>query len=189
LLECLNTNLAVFSIAVFFMTPNNMPRANTDVVWAGKPWIIPAVIFRTIAVIVVAILFFWIELFNGVASDGLFGLPVWAWTFLIFGVIWLISVFELLIFRLSNSYVLHQDGLEIKRGILRLHSFVVTPSGFGDLLVYQAIGGRIFGYGDITVNSQGERETRMHLVHRPFKVSDMMRDIMGKPIVRIEGIV
>lgn len=96
-------------------------------------------------VIVVAILFFWLELFSGVASDGLVGLPVWAWTFLVFGVICLISVFELLIFRLSNSYVLQEDGLEIKRGILRLHSFVVTPSGFGDMLVYQPIGGRIFG--------------------------------------------
>jgi len=70
--------------------------------------------------------------------------------FLVFGVIWLISVFELLIFRLSNSYVLRQNGLEIKQGILRLHSFVVTPSGFGDMQVYQLIGGRTFGYGDIT---------------------------------------
>lgn len=135
----------------------------------------------------VAILFFWLELFSGVASDGLVGLPVWAWTFLVFGVIWLISVFELLIFRLSNSYVLRQDGLEIKHGILRLHSFVVTPSSFGDMQVYQPIGGRIFGYGDITVNSQGERETRMHLVRHPFKVADTMRDIMGKPIVRVES--
>jgi hypothetical protein len=107
--------------------------------------------------------------------------------FLVFGIIWLINLFELLIFRLSNSYVLRQNGLEIKQGILRLHSFVVTPSGFGDMQVYQPIGGRTFGYGDITVNSQGERETRMHLVHHPFKVADIMRDIMGNPIVRVES--
>jgi hypothetical protein len=94
---------------------------------------------------------------------------------------------ELLIFRLSNSYELRQDGLEIRRGIIRLHSFVVTPSGFGDLLVYQGIGGRIFGYGDITVNSQGERETKLVLVHKPFDAADIIRDIMGKPIVRVEG--
>ena len=55
------------------------------------------------------------------------------------------------------------------------------------MLVNQSLGGRIFGYGDIIVNSQGEREIRLRLVHHPFKVSDMMRDIMGKPIVRIEG--
>jgi hypothetical protein len=96
-------------------------------------------------------------------------------------------VFELLIFQLSNSYILRQDGLEIKHGILRLHSFVVTPSGFGHMQVYQPIGGRIFGYGDITVNSQSERETIMHLVHHPFKVADIIRDILGKPIVRVES--
>jgi len=117
----------------------------------------------------------------------LIGLPVWGWTFLLFGLIWLISVFELLIFRASNAYILRQDSLEVKRGILRLHSFVVTPSGFGDLLVYQSIGGRIFGYGDLTVNSQGERETRLKLVHNPSTVADSMRDIMGNPIVRVEG--
>ena len=169
------------------MTSNNKPIAHTDVVWAGKPWIVPAAVLRTVTLIVVALLFFWLELFSAVASDGLMGLPVWAWTFLVFGAIWLISVFELLIFRLSNSYVLQQDGLEIKRGIIRLYSFVVTPSGFGDMLVYQPIGGRIFGYGDITVNSQGERETRMRLVRHPFKVANMMRDVMGKPIVRVES--
>ena len=94
---------------------------------------------------------------------------------------------DLLFFRASNSYILRQDGLEIRRGIVRLHSFVVTPSGFGDLMVYQSVGGRIFGYGDITVNSQGERETKLMLVRQPFVIADAMRDIMGKPIVRVEN--
>ena len=119
-------------------------------------------------------------------GDGLVGLPVWAWTFLVFAMIWLISMLELLVLRASNTYILRQDGLEVKRGIIRLHSFVVTPSGFGDLMVYQSVGGRIFGYGEVTVNSQGERETKLRLVRHPFKVADTMRDIMGKPIVRID---
>jgi hypothetical protein len=160
---------------------------HTDVVWTAKPWIVPSTVLRTVTAIVAAILFFWLELFSGVAFDGLVGLPVCAWTFLVFGVIRLISVFELLIFRFSNSYVLCEDSLEVKRGILRLHSFVVTPSGFGDMLVYQPIGGRISGYGDITVNSQGERESRMKLVRHPFKVADTKRDIMGKTLVRVEN--
>jgi uncharacterized membrane protein YdbT with pleckstrin-like domain len=169
------------------LTSNNKPIGNADVIWAGKQWIVPAAVLRTVAVIVVTILFFWLELFSSLAFNSIVGLPVWFWTLLIFIVVWLISVFDLLIFRLSNSYVLRQDGLEIKRGIIRLHSFVVTPSGFGNMLVNQSLGGRIFGYGDIIVNSQGERETNLRLVHHPFKVSDMMRDIMGKPIVRVEG--
>jgi hypothetical protein len=63
---------------------------------------------------------------------------------------------------------------------------VVTPSGFGDLSVYQSIGGRIFGYGNLTVNSQGERETKPFLVRSSFMVTDRMRDTMGKPIVHME---
>ena len=157
------------------------------VVWVGKPWVIPAAIIRTVTVFVVAILFLWLEIYSGVAFSDLAGLAVWAWTLLAFGVIWLLSMIELLIFWASNTYVLRQDGLEVRRGIIRLHSFVVTPSGFGDLMLYQSVGGRIFGYGDLTVNSQGERETKLALVRSPFTVADTIRDIMGKPIVRVEG--
>ena len=166
---------------------SNIKQVTHQVVWAGKPWIAPAAIIRSVTVIVLSILFLSLESYSGGASLSLVGLLVWAWTILLFGLIWLISMLELLVFRASNNYILRQDGLEVKRGILRLHSFVVTPSGFGDLLVYQSIGGRIFGYGDLTVNSQGERETRLRLVRHPYNVADIMRDIMGKPIVRVEN--
>lgn len=155
-------------------------------VWVGKPWVAPAAIIRTVTVFVIAILFLWLEIYFGVAFSYLTALPVFAWTILAFVVIWLLSMLGRVIFWASNTYVLRQDGLEIRRGIIRLHSFVVTPMGFGDLLVYQSVGGRIFGYGDITVNSQGERQTKLVLVHSPFAVADTIRDIMGKPIVRVE---
>jgi uncharacterized membrane protein YdbT with pleckstrin-like domain len=153
----------------------------------GKPWIVPAAIVRTVTVVVLSVLFLSLEFFSGGASTGLLWLPVWVWTLLVFVVIWLFSMMELLVFRASNTYILRQDGLEVKHGIVGLHSFVVTPAGFGDLLVYQSIGGRIFGYGELTVNSQGERETKLRLVRHPYNVADTMRDIMGKPIVRVEG--
>jgi hypothetical protein len=161
--------------------------AGGDVVWYGKPWIVPAVIIRTITVFVFLVIFVILEFYGGIALSHLWVLPIFIWTIAAFIVIWLFSLLELVIYRASHTYVLRQDGLEIRNGIIGLHSFVVTPSGFGDLLVYQSIGGRIFGYGDLTVNSQGERETRLLLVHNPFKVADTMRDIMGKPIVRIES--
>ena len=153
----------------------------------GKPWIVPAAIVRTITVVVLSILFLSLEFFSGGASTGLAGLPIWGWTLLVFVVIWLVSMLELLVFRVSNTYILRQDGLEVKCGIVGLHSFVVTPAGFGDLLVYQSIGGRIFGYGELTVNSQGERETKLRLVRHPSQVADTLRDVLGKPIVRVEG--
>jgi hypothetical protein len=114
-------------------------------------------------------------------------LPVWAWTLLAFAVIWLIGILDLLIFRAAHTYILRQDGLEVKCGILRLQSFIVAPAGFGDLLVYQSIGGRIFDYVNLAVNSQEERKTQMKLVQSPYKVADTLRDIMGKPIVRVDG--
>lgn len=158
-----------------------------EVVWRGTPWIAPAAIIRTVTVFVFLIIFVWLEIYGGIAYSNLAVLPIFAWTIVAFIVIWVFSLLELLIFRASHSYVLRQDGLEIRRGIIGLHSFVVTPAGFGDLMVYQSVGGRIFGYGDLTVNSQGERETKLLLVRKPFEVADTMRDIMGKPIVRVEG--
>ena len=151
-----------------------------------KPWVIPEVITRTVTVFVVLAIFLWLEIYFSAFSSSLAGLPVFAWTILAFVLVWLFSLLGLLVFWASHTYMLRQDGIEIRRGIVRLHSFVVTPMGFGDLLVYQSVGGRIFGYGDITVNSQGERQTKLVLVRSPFAVADTIRDIMGKPIVRVE---
>ncbi|MCW3994605.1 MAG: hypothetical protein NWE98_00440 [Candidatus Bathyarchaeota archaeon] len=155
-------------------------------IWVGKPWVTPIAIFRTLGIVIVAILFLLVENYFGIAIAYVVGMPLYLWTLLAFAIIWLVAMIGLLIFWASNSYVLRQDGLEIRRGIVRLHSFVVTPAGFGDLMVDQSLGGRIFGYGDLTVNSQGERETRLRLVRSPFNRADIIRDIMGKPIVRFE---
>jgi hypothetical protein len=167
------------------LSPDTHVQQGT-VIWVKKPWVTPALIIRTVTVIVVLVLFLWLEIYFSAFSSSLAGLPVFAWTILAFVVIWLFSMLGLLFFWASNTYVLRQDGIEIRRGIIRLHSFVVTPMGFGDLLVYQSLGGRIFGYGDITVNSQGERQTKLLLVRSPFEVADTIRDIMGKPLVRVE---
>ncbi len=161
--------------------------SHNDLVWHGKPWITPATIIRTITVFVFLIIFVWLEIYFGIANSHLLVLPIFAWSIIAFIIIWLFSLLELLILRASHDYVLRQDGLEIRNGIVSLHSFVVTPAGFGDLMVYQSIGGRIFDYGDITINSQGERETKLLLVRKPFAVADTMRNFMGKPIVRVES--
>jgi uncharacterized membrane protein YdbT with pleckstrin-like domain len=165
---------------------SNSRIQHSSVVWQGKPWVAPATIIRTGTVIILAGLFLGLEFYAGVAFLNLVGLAVFAWTILTFVVIWLLSMLEMLVFWAANTYVLRQDGIEIRRGIIRLHSFVVTPMGFGDLLVYQSLGGRIFGYGDITVNSQGERQTKLLLVRSPFAVADTIRDIMGKPLTRVK---
>jgi hypothetical protein len=167
------------------LTSNSHIQHGT-VVWQGKPWVVPTAIIRTVTVFVVLVLFLWLEIYFSVAFSNYFGLALFAWTILAFVVIWLLSMLGPLVFWASHTYVLRQDEIEIRRGIIRLHSFVVTPMGFGDLLVYQSVDGRIFGYGDITVNSQGERQTKLVLVRSPFAVADTIRDIMGKPLVRVD---
>ena len=170
---------------MFCLTSNSHIQPDA-VVWHGKPWVVPAAVIRTVTVFVVLALFLWLEIYFSAFSYYLAGLPVFAWTILAFVVIWPLIMLDLLVFWASNNYVLRQDGIEVRRGIVRLHSFVVTPMGFGDLLVYQSLGGRIFGYGDITINSQGERQTKLALVRSPFAVADTIRDIMGRPLVRME---
>ncbi len=169
------------------MTSSSTHVSHGVVVWAGKPWVVPAAAVRTLTVVVFAIFFLFIEMYGSAALLLFAGAPIYLWTLLAFTLIWIISLLDLLVFWASNSYVLRQDGLEVRRGIIRLHSFVVTPSGFGDLLLYQSLGGRLFGYGDLTVNSQGERQTKLALVRHPFQAADIIRDIMGKPIVRVEN--
>ncbi len=173
------------SIGCVLLTSNSHIQQDA-VVWHGKPWVVPAAIIRTVTIFVVLALFLWLEIYFSAFSYYLAGLPVFAWTILAFVVIWPLIMLDLLVFWASNNYVLRQDGIEVRRGIVRLHSFVVTPMGFGDLLVYQSLGGRIFGYGDITINSQGERQTKLVLVRSPFAVADTIRDIMGRPLIRME---
>ena len=87
------------------------------VVWAGKPWVIPAAIFRTVGVVVLAILFLFIEMTFGVALTLIAGVPVFLWTLFAFILVWVLSLLDLLIYWVSNSYVLRQDGLEVRRGL------------------------------------------------------------------------
>jgi membrane protein YdbS with pleckstrin-like domain len=159
------------------------------IVWFNRPWVVPAAIFRTVAVFIIAIVILLLEMYSGMAILIIAGLPIYIWSLFVFLAIWLLSLLDLLIFWVSNIYYLRQDGLEIRRGIIRLHSFVITPSGFADLSVFQGVGGRIFGYGDLTVTSAGERQTKLRFVRSPFNRADEIRDIMGKPIVRVESYV
>lgn len=159
-----------------------------DIVWSGKPWITPALEVRTVSVILVLFVVLFIESLTGVINSSLVFMPVWLLTITIFGILWVVAIFHLILLRASHTYILRQEGLEVKCGILRLQKFIVTPQGFGDLIVNQSIGGRILDYGDLIVDSQGEQKTRLQLVHKPNYVADRMREIMGKPIVRIEQI-
>ena len=93
----------------------------------------------------------------------------------------------LLSIRASNAYVLRDDGLEIRTGILTSKSFVVAPAGFSDLEVTRSITGRILDTGSIVVRTQGDTDIIMRKIRNPLNVADRIRGVMARPSVRIAG--
>ena len=92
-----------------------------------------------------------------------------------------------LVLRASNGYMLRNDGLEVKAGILGSKSFVISPSGFSDLEVTRSFSARILNMGDIIIRTQGERDIEMKKVRNSLKVADQIRKVMARPIFRMEG--
>ena len=156
-------------------------------VWIGRPWILPGIVSRTLFVLIIDVLVVWVEFWLDVASVTFLGLQVVRWTALLFFLVWLFSLLHLVLLRASNHYILRNDSLEVRTGILTTKSFVVVPSGFSDLEVDRSVSGRMMNYGNIIIRSQSERVVMMARVRDPMKVAERIRNIMGRPIVRIEG--
>ncbi len=156
--------------------------------WVGKPWIVPSVIVRTILIAILAIIALWLEFFVGIAYVSLLSVPVILWTGLILFVIWLLSLLNLLLLRATHTYVLRDDSLEIRTGILTSRTFVVSPGGFADMEVVRSISARIMNLGDIIIRTQDETVggKRLVMIRSPEKVATQIREIMAKPIVRLD---
>jgi membrane protein YdbS with pleckstrin-like domain len=154
----------------------------------GKPWITPAVVARTLIVIVVAIAVILLELILNLQYS-LLNLPLMLWTAFAFFLIWVFSLVHLLLVWASNTYVLRNDSLEIRTGILTSRSFIVAATGFADMEVTKSIIGRILNFGDIIIRTQDESgaDKIMQTIRNPMKVSGQIREVMSRPIVRIEG--
>jgi uncharacterized membrane protein YdbT with pleckstrin-like domain len=163
--------------------------SSSPVLWTGRPWITPAVVARTIIVIVVAIGVILLESFFKLQEYAFMNLPLTLWTGLVFSLIWAFDLVHLLLLWASNTYILRNDSLEIRTGILTSRSFVVAASGFADMEVTRSIAGRILNFGDIAIRTQDESaaDKIMQKIRNPMKVSDQIRVVMSKPLVRIEG--
>jgi uncharacterized membrane protein YdbT with pleckstrin-like domain len=162
-------------------------RTQEHALWKGKPWVIPSAVGRTILAIAVAIVVISLEFFLGLANTSLLNIPIFLWTIIVIFFAWAASLIPLMAIRASNNYVLRDDGLEIKTGILTSKSFVVAPAGFSDLEVTRSIADRILGTGNIEVRTQGDTNIIMKKVRDPLKVADRIRGVMARPTVRIEG--
>lgn len=162
--------------------------SRNSVLWTGKPWILPGALVRSISVAVIAVVVFWLELFSGIAGDNIVGVPVILWTGLVFFVIWLFSLLHLVLLRASHTYILRNDSLEIRSGILTSKSFVLSPSGFSDLEVIRSVSARIVNSGDIIIRTQSETDSvrKMVRIRNPLKAADQIREVMARPMVRID---
>jgi membrane protein YdbS with pleckstrin-like domain len=160
---------------------------STTVVWTGRPWITPDAIARTMLIIILTAVFIWLENLDNAAFSLLFGIPIWAWTLIIFLIVWAVSLIPLFLLRAAHQYTLRSGSLEVKTGIASLQSFVLSPSGFSDLEIDQSVIGRIVNFGDIVIHTQSDRTAKMQKVRNPNNVAAQIREYMGKPIVRIEG--
>ncbi len=161
-----------------------------SVYWSGRPWILPGVLGRAIVFIVIGILIIWLELYFGLAFQSYFvNVPIILWTVLVLFIAWIASLGHLLALKYSNKYVLKNDSLQIRSGIAHFDSFIITSSGFSDLLVHQSLIERMFDAGEITIFSESEKnyKQKMVKVRHPMKVAQEIRFVMGRPIVRLEG--
>ena len=161
--------------------------------WTGKPWILPNVVTRSILAAVAAVVISFLEFYFNVpkntriADEPILGVPLILWTVLTIFLVWVVSLMHLLVLRASNTYILRNDGLEVRTGILASKSFVVAPAGFSDLEVTRSVSGRIVNSGNIIVRTQGDSNVKMVKIRKPLKVADQIREVMARPTVRIEG--
>jgi uncharacterized membrane protein YdbT with pleckstrin-like domain len=170
------------------MTSNT--KDSDQEIWRGRPWILPYAGFRTIIVAILAALALFLENSTGYLYNTVSPYPflVWVWTLLAFFVIWIIWIFNLLVLRSTNLYILRADSLEIKTGLLTTKNSVIVPTGFSDLEVIRSITGRILKTGNITIKTQSEKDytKKMVMVKDPMKVANMIRDVMARQIFRLD---
>jgi len=159
-------------------------KAVSRTLWCGRPWVLPAVLSRSIIVIAVAVLAFWLEFLFGVAYFSAPIMPIIAWTALALFIAWLASTVRSFLLRASNLYVLKEDGLEVRVGVVTSKSFVVSPVGFSDLEIVRSLSARIVNSGEIIIHTQGDSDIRMERVRSPLKVAAQIREVMGRSFAR-----
>jgi uncharacterized membrane protein YdbT with pleckstrin-like domain len=161
-----------------------MSKRNDDVLWQGKPWIMPQIAWATIVVGILCILVVWLEIALGHAWVPVIGIALLIWTVIVFAVIWLIWVLRYVLERASEKYTLRKIGLEVERGILSKRNIVLSTGGFSDMQVYRSIIGRMLNVGDIVIRSEGEHDIRLRKIRNPKDTMDKIRDVMSRPLVK-----
>jgi uncharacterized membrane protein YdbT with pleckstrin-like domain len=162
-----------------------MSNRNDDVLWRGKPWIVPQIAWATVVVGILCVLVGLLEYALGYAWVPVIGIALLFWTIIVFAIIWLAWVIRYVLERASEKYTLRKIGLEVERGILSKRNIVLSTGGFSDMQVNRSIIGRILNVGDIVIRSEGEHDIRLRKIRSPKGTMDKIRDVMSRPLVRV----
>jgi membrane protein YdbS with pleckstrin-like domain len=162
-----------------------MKRSDPEAVWTGRPWIVPSAAARTVGAVALSILAVLAISMVGALGFTLLTVPLYAWVLLLVWLGWAASIGGLLVLRASWRYTLMQSVLEVRQGIARKKTLMISPSGFSELEVDQGIIARLMHYGTLEVRSQGGQRVTLELVRNPDYVSAVIRDVMTVPTVRL----
>lgn len=155
----------------------------SDIVWEGRPWVLPGLVGATIEAVVLAVLLTWLEL-----TFFTFGFPLLLLaTYALIGVFWVVTATRLEIEKVSNAYVLRLSSLEVRHGILGKRMFTVSAAGFSDLEVTKTLAGRVLNVGTILIETDSSRDIRLLRIHDPVRVASTIRETMTVPVVRVAG--
>jgi len=159
-----------------------------QVVWKGRPWILPYAAMRTVLVVVIAVGVLILENSMGILFSLQFGLPVLVWTLAVFFIVWILGILNLLVLRFTHLYILRNDSLEIRAGLLTSKTSMIVPTGFSDLELIRSVSNRILRTGDIMIKTQSEKDftKKMVKVRDPKRVADLIRNVMARPIFRVD---
>ena len=94
----------------------------------------------------------------------------------------------MLVLRSTHLYILREDSLEIKSGLLTTKTALIVPTGFSDLEVIRTITSRILRTGNIIIKTQSEKDytKKMVMVKDSIRVAKMIRDVMARQIFRLD---
>jgi uncharacterized membrane protein YdbT with pleckstrin-like domain len=161
-----------------------MSKTNGDILWSGRPWIIPQVVGITIFIVALGIIAAWLEFMLQLSTPFMPGIWLFLGTFLVLGVVWLALVLRYLLQRATEKYTLRRIGVEVERGIISKRNIVLSTGGFSDMQVIRSLTGRLLNVGDIVIRSEGEHDLRLKKIRKPVETMQQIRDVMSRPLVK-----
>lgn len=161
-----------------------MSKSGNDILWRGRPWIMPQVVGVSIVVVALGIVAVWLEFMLEDVFVPILGVPLIYWTIIVLALLWLALVLRYVVQRATERYTLRRIGVEVERGIFSKRNIVLSTGGFSDMQVIRSLVGRMLNVGDIVIRSEGQNDIRLKKIRKPVETMQQIRDVMARPLVK-----